>query len=553
MKKICMLLASSGLTLSIVGCNEGNTPQTTQTKNSLQKSDVSKALLAKRAYFTSDENYDKAFKQKFGSENSPLDGMVPGTGWSTDAEHIAPNICFNTSQVIRDGATSTLRSEYLLDQSKLTDFLNLSSTINGGWGSFGINATMNYIKETNSNNLSASYNFVEKISRKVNVKYPLSVSKLLNTDGQDAYDGGDNPKFRLFCGDRLISSYSEGAFIIANIQVQLADKFQKQQFDAHIGANFGGFSELSAKISSIKTQYNLHGKIIISAFQLGGDPTQLSKVMPTTMSCSFDDMAACDKLYNTGLSDYLKNSLPNQFTKDSAFTPIGDVQLSPMLLDDDYNMELAPTYVTEDVKIARNQLLTYESQNQANYQALSAVFNNYPVPLDAGFKSQVQNAVNIAYGNIVKLQNSTDCWSAPNRCIKTRDNIKSSLLEQPNKNLISGFNDKQFSISSNWRNGGFNAVFYPTSNIHLWVLNSNKVDTSRFYYPLSGNGNGFAFNGIAHDRNGTKDGEYMIYLENTKWYVRWHYYCCGYDRYEYYPANVDVEKSYADLYNKVLN
>lgn len=509
----------------ISACNEGNNgksqPSSRQVNPLATASDTD--LEMHRDYYTSDENYEKAFKHKFGSENGLLDGMVPGTGWSSDAEHIAPNICFNTSQVIHDGAMAMLRSEYLLDYTKLTDFLNVSSSIKGGWGDFGVNATMNYINETNSNNLAVSYNFVEKISRKVNIKYSLSKNKLLNEDGADAYDDGKNPKFRLFCGDRLISSYSEGAFIIVNTQVVLDDKFQKQQFDANIGGNFAGFTELSAKIGTLSKSYKLQGKVIISAFQLGGDPSQLSRVMPSTMTCEFDNLAKCNDLYSTGLASYLKDYLPAQFTKDSAYTPIGDVQLSPILLDDDYDMTMAPSYITNDVKLARNDLINLANKNRANYQAVSAVLNNYPITLDVNFRNQVVNAQNIAHDNLTKLQAATDCWSAPNRCIKIHDAIKPTIIEQPNKNLITGFQDGA-KFDSNLSYGPFKAYFYPNKANDATLYLQAATDKSGFYYPTSGYGYFGAanmFQGLAFETHQPRESRYLFYISNNAWNIQW--------------------------------
>lgn len=158
MKKLSLVLGGCFIAAGFSACDSdiGGNGSKDVNNISASHSDASVPMPAvnksRAVLYTSMDNYEKAFNLKFASEQGPLDGMVPGTGWSTDAEHIAPNICFNTSQVIRDSTVATIRSDFLLDQEKLTDFLNLNASMKASWLSFGINASMNYIKEETSAN-----------------------------------------------------------------------------------------------------------------------------------------------------------------------------------------------------------------------------------------------------------------------------------------------------------------------------------------------------------------------------------------------------------------
>ncbi|MDD3267428.1 MAG: hypothetical protein PHC75_09665, partial [Burkholderiales bacterium] len=412
------------------------------------------------------DKYTQIHQTKFTNNNGLIDGMEPGVGYSSDTEHIAPIACFIPTQVIRDGGVSTLYSELSLNKAELAKFLNLGFNLKGGYAQFSANATLNYIKENNSNNLALSYNFVNMISRKVNIKYPLNLKKILNKEAIDVYDSGNNPKFRLFCGDRLIDGYTEGAFVITTIQVILGDKIQKQQFEASMGVSVAGFADLAAKIINYKERNILSGKIVISAFQLGGNPTQLSKIMPTSMSCSFDNINKCEEFYNTGVSDYLKNSFPNQFNKDSSFTPLGNLSFSPISLADDLNIKIASSYVTADIINARENLLQLYSNNLENYHALSDVLNFYPILLDTSFKKKVSDAMLIAEDNLTKLQEGKLCWILPNKCIKRYNEIIDTLSKQDNKYLISDFPPYAYQFSGRLKNfplWTFNARFYPSS------------------------------------------------------------------------------------------
>lgn len=490
------LALTAAITLMLTSCknNIGGNANNTSIKA------VQTPLTKKVSEARTMQNYEDLAKLKFDHETGPLDGMTPGTGWSSDAEHIAPMECFSPLQVIRDGSMATMRAEYMSDTRRLSDFLDLSLSLKGGYGMFGTNNSFEYIKSLDANSLALSFTFSEKISRNVTMKYSPIVSKLLNQDGKDVYnDETAGPLFRLFCGDKLVSGYQEGAFVILSMQIVMNDIQQKQTLQAHLGANIGNFADLAAALKLYRAAYNLHGNIKISGFQLGGDPTQLSKALNTSIvSCDFDHIDEC-KNSMAGLINYVSNSLPNQFNTPSSYTPIGGLKTGWDLAED-LQMKIAPSYININVINARQQLADLATANRNNYSHLSAVINGYPIPLEPNYKARLINSNNIAYNNVLTLQEATDCWGMPNRCVKIKDTITSKLIPQPDKNILMGFPvGCSIYVPSIWNNYPFYAVFYsdkPSNGVTLKAADN----TSMFYYPLDGNGSCTDYiTGNAHD------------------------------------------------------
>lgn len=511
--------------------------------------------------YNSLDNYVQSYKNKSTYNNGLLDGIEPGVGYSSDAEHIAPMACFKSSKVIRDSSTSILHSELSMDKQELAKSLNLGFNFKGGYAQFSANAALNYIRDNNSNNLAISYNFINMISRKVNIKYSLNPKKILNKDGIEVYKEGSNPKFRLFCGDRLIDSYTEGAFVITTIQVILSNKIQKRQFEASIGTSISGFSDLSAKVINSKSSGLFDGKVVISAFQLGGDPTQLSKIIPTSMSCSFNDISKCDEFYNTGISNYLKNSFPSQFNKDDSFTPIGNLSFSPISLVDDLNMQISPSYITSEIEEARKKLLNLYSNNLANYQALSDVFYYYPVTLDSLFKKDVHNALKIAEENLFKLQDAKLCWTSPNNCIKTYHEIVGNLTKQNNRYLIANFSPYAYQFDGHLKtlpSWTFHARFYPSSptTYILLPLPQSFIKITQKHLPVNGfnEAGTYDYYGQGYDwKCGNQYSNYRITpANNGAWSLEW-VHCNGEYRSFDGVLQQTVIPSSAELYNFVLH
>lgn len=469
------------------------------------------------------QDYEHLARLKAEHETGPLDGMTPGTGWSSDAQHIAPVECFSPLQVVRDGNMSTFRAEYISDINKLSDFLDLSVALHGGYGQFGTNDSLEFIKELNSDNLAMTFNFSEKISRNVTIKYSPLVSKLLNQDGKDIYnDETENPLFRLFCGDKLVSGYQEGAFIILSMQVIMTDMQQKQLLQSRLGANITSFAELAGAINWNRMIFNLHGAVTIHGLQIGGDPSQLSKALSSSIvSCSLDKIDECQKSM-AGLINYANNSLPTQFDKPGAYTPIGGVKTSWDLAED-LQMKLAPSYVNMDVINARQQLINISEANRSNYSHLTAVADGYPIPLDQDYRKRVIDAKNISYYNSLKLQDAPDCWDMPHRCLKLKDNIINSLVSQPDKDLLMNFGlGCSIFVPVIGDNASFSATFFPNRPNSEAILKS-PADTSVRYYPLVGHGGcDTRIVGNAHDGGLSQPSVYMIDINQNQAKMTWY-------------------------------
>ena len=84
-----------------------------------------------------------------------------------------------------------------------------------------------------------------------------------------------NRDFGLRCGDTYVTEYQEGAALVFGAVLTFESLHDKTSF-----GDFGDFKdivELLAFIRNFTKENDIHGTLILAAFQLGGDPHQLDE------------------------------------------------------------------------------------------------------------------------------------------------------------------------------------------------------------------------------------------------------------------------------------
>ena len=127
--------------------------------------------------------------------------------------------------------------------------------------------------------------------------------------------------FRQTCGDTYINAIHHGATLYVALQLHFNKKIDKTAFDEKFGVSFYNLIGFSAEIKKSLTTIHSKGNIHVMAYQLGGDPTQLSKLFGSGESptidpspitqCSFDNMKSCNALLGNVLK-YITTTYPAQ-------------------------------------------------------------------------------------------------------------------------------------------------------------------------------------------------------------------------------------------------
>ena len=361
------------------------------------------------------------YKNKKSIQND-TEELTEGLGYSSDSLMPAPAICYNPVKTNRTKQTSEINFDNSYTFDKITDKFNLSTNFNIGIGNFQLGSLFNYLKEHEETSYSISFNYFQKITGEVEMFYSYKPEDLLNDTGKKIYDEGNNPLFRILCGDRLISSFEEGAALIFSLKLVFKDFSQKIDFKTKINVPFGSILNIAPEIEKLSEKHHLGGFLKISGFQLGGDPTQLSRIISLkTSTCSLNKMDDCQDIIKT-MIEYASNEFPKQFqSKDGKWTsslvPLG--QFTKDFSVDEFGIKLSKSFVDDKVLKLRDDLVDIFHQSRNNFNHINFIYENYPAPL----KKENYDILNQAYitskFNLELVKTTCEplfCWREPQKC-----------------------------------------------------------------------------------------------------------------------------------------
>jgi hypothetical protein len=307
----------------------------------------------------------------------------PGYGFSSDLNDFAISQCYAATANIT-GQTSTLSFSSSMDTGELAKSLGVDVSIKGGFGMFSANAAASYLKEHSETSTDMQIQFYETISNKVDLNYNMESQLLLSLAGQAIYQDGTNDNFRLYCGDTLVTSYDQGALLIMTATLHFTSAKDKEAFKASAGGEFGSYAAFEASVSNDASTSHTNATITISAFQEGGDPTQLSKVLAgVTTSCTADDTTGCTSGMNA-IGAYAATDFPSQFTKDAQ-----SIWTGPLVFLGGFTkgpsvgsvLHLAPSFLSPEIQEDRDKLFSSYLLSNYYYTKTYNLINNYPIDL----------------------------------------------------------------------------------------------------------------------------------------------------------------------------
>ena len=359
--------------------------------------------------------------------------IKPGMGYSNDINDVGKAICFN-AEFTKGGQTSSINFESSVDYESLLNSFELNASMKVGIGIFSSSADAEFFHSIKEDSYTLSVHYYQIIKHKVSLTYSYDPETILTDTGKGIYKDGKNAFFRLFCGDSLIENYDEGAALVYSLVVQFEKIEDKQSFKSKISASFGSFVDASVSISKIAEQTKITGRIIIKAFQMGGDPSKLGQILSgSVVQCNITNVDACVKTAENMLK-YSSENFPSQFTKDpqgiwegslvNIGTPTVGFQVS------DFGMILAPSYLNPSNLALRKEIVDLYKKNKYYYDLVNYLSGMYDF-----YKIVKNNLIN----NDLVLRKGEDMFKFPNRIENIYSDIKTvNKLDYEEEALAAG-------------------------------------------------------------------------------------------------------------------
>lgn len=358
--------------------------------------------------------------------NSYGDLILPGTGYSTDSERSASATCYNYITMQKTNQQSSVRFDSSISFESLLDEFKVSSKLEGKYKIYKGNASMNFLRSIKNSDYSISLNYFQKISNTVSFSYSYDIDNILNEQGKKIYDDGKNRMFRILCGDQLIKSYEEGAGLIISLVVKFHDTESKKHYGPKFEAGLGAFANVTADISSLVEGLNSDAIISVKAYQYGGNPIELGKILSGSVSsCSVKSPEDCNKIIEN-LVSYASKEFSTQFKKGAddqwanALVFTGSIEKDIYLAD--INAIIGESYVDKEVKEVRNNFL--EKYNKAYYYYSAIVETHKDFSLSTFSYSKYENSLKIL---IKELDEGETLWKMPNRAVELYNNIMEKI------------------------------------------------------------------------------------------------------------------------------
>ncbi|XP_043472601.1 uncharacterized protein LOC122505185 [Leptopilina heterotoma] len=364
--------------------------------------------------------------------------IAAGGGYSSDTQQIVAQLCYNATISSTSDQQTYIQLNTALTYSELENKLGISISARGKYGMFSAEAKASYMRSIQDKDYATSLNYFEYATSNVAVQLAGYGTNALTESGKDIYQEGKNKFFGLVCGDHYITSYQQGALLTMGLNIRFASSNAKQKFEARISAKFGNIASAAGSIEAIASKYNITGSVIIQAFQMGGEPSQLSKILNKdnegqyyALTCSLLTMTNCISAAS-GLLDYARDEFTKQFSfqTNTGLTPLGIAftQYNPI----EYIGLSSDSLVTQEVINIRNELSDKLKENEYYQEKLYPFFNKgYPVDLDTNFQTGLNRILSKSKNNLAVLMDphggAVDCFNYPNLCRIKKSDIDSKL------------------------------------------------------------------------------------------------------------------------------
>ncbi len=252
----------------------------------------------------------------------------------------------------------------------------------------------------------------------------------------------DPVNFRAYCGDKFVTEQQIGGVLYAAVTFRFMTKDEKSAFNSSLKINLGSLARLNENLSTAVSAVHQSGAISVTAFQIGGDPTKLGRILGVKpgsteaplLSCGLSDLAACRKTISEILAYAAspeEGNFSTQFKEDNLASPIG-----PGVIHNVFQnyativpVKMGPSLVTQDILDARARVSQkYEKSLEAENEVSSILNRDQPLSPDYGDQlNRLQS--NVASNNALLRRAGTLCYDGDmSQCISGEALTNNKLL-----------------------------------------------------------------------------------------------------------------------------
>lgn len=225
----------------------------------------------------------------------------------------------NTS-VNYENMQNAINLSQTIDHEELAKNLNVDASASGGWGLFSGSASAGFMRHTENNQFRENFTFSERYftNAVLDISNLPASTDALTPAAAGLYNKYGISEFTNRYGDKFIKELPMGAFLIVNLQLSFSTSADKEKFDGSLSGGFGSIFNASATIQRAVSSVRARGTVEVSAYQLGGDPSELPGIFAQKASggyyittCSLDNLQDCQGAID-GIINYAQTNFNRQ-------------------------------------------------------------------------------------------------------------------------------------------------------------------------------------------------------------------------------------------------
>jgi len=350
---------------------------------------------------------------------------ILGMGYDSEKE-IRRGECI-TGTVVEEGKPiSTANLTMMMNEKALEKDLGLAAGFRYRSGVTTTSASANFVKNSKESSYSTSaifkgdYTFKDKILSKLDLS-PLGRKLEKNPD-----------RFKKTCGDHFTIVQSYGAKIYFSIRIDFKTAESKQEFNAKFSLSSPSL-DVNADFKLGKKEFSKDTKITVSALQIGGDVTKLTRIFNNPnggstgktesynfVQCSFGDLQKCEEVLASAI-DYATNT-ENGFPSTIASNPaliksiVADYETAGVFVD--FTPEMNKT-----IEAARKTISDTFEKSIAQHLNTVSILKNGVMRLSPRQRDKFTKMKATTYDNMVLLSEmSMECFDKPRECLTIAKN-----------------------------------------------------------------------------------------------------------------------------------
>jgi hypothetical protein len=353
---------------------------------------------------------------------------LAGSAYSSVKQDFIGAQCVSGNSVPTGASDSSLSLDQTIDETKLSSQLGFGLGTRARFGVTQASLSAEFLTRSISNAYSVSsiysahYNLApEKI---------VSNSLVLTSVGTAVSGAAHFDRWTETCGDSFVDEVRKGGELFISIRVDFFSKQDQQEFSSKFSIS-GPIGEASAHLEQASSSYGQHAKVIISAYQIGGDVTHLSGIfgspdgIHTYTECSLGKFESCAQVLQSAIAYAadLKTGFPSQLSADQKPGP--SVLAYGVSTYKSYGIyPHDPPGLASAVELARDEL---SKQFETSYRQALTADRLLATSLNAHKRSNVEAARDSIKRNLAtEIKVSDVCYNDATNCIQAVDSM--SLL-----------------------------------------------------------------------------------------------------------------------------